>query len=295
MEEHRRFTRSSVTIDELRSKQENKQRRRMVFYVLLFLVVVIAFLTVGFFRFFRVAEIRITGFESYTEAQIREQIAIEEGDNLFSFEPAEIEETLRKTLPFLGDVKVSRKWPSTVIVEVKERRVDLLMKVGEDGYLLSGDLRVLGKVGGGEIVPGVTQLTAGAVIRCLVGETVSFRESRMGKDFTELYSCIERYNMGKKIVSIDMASRFDIYLNYDNRFTIYLADVSNVDLKLRFLAEILLRLGDNDHGTIDLSDPREAAVRLTETPVLPVEESTPSDVPETSDSSEESVSAPENG
>ena len=287
-----RFIRSNVTIDELRSKQESKQRRRTAFYVLLFLVVVIAFLTVGFFRFFRVAEINITGFCSYTEGQIREQIAIEEGDNLFSFDPEEIEETLRKALPFLGDVSVTRKWPSTVNVEVAERQVDLTMRVGEDAYLLSGDLHVLGKIGGGEIVPGVTSLTAGAVVRCLVGETVTFRENRMGKDFLELFDRIKYYNMKDKIVSIDMTSRFDIYLNYENRFTIYLADVDNADLKLRFLAEILSRLNATDRGTIDLSDPREAAVRLDDSPVVPVEDPTASEEPETS---EEQSSSEENG
>lgn len=287
-----RFIRSNVTIDELRSKQESKQRRRAAFYVLLFLVVVIAFLTVGFFRFFRVAEINITGFRSYTEGQIREQIAIEEGDNLFSFDPEEIEETLRKALPFLGDVSVTRKWPSTVNVEVAERQVDLTMRVGEDAYLLSGDLHVLGKIGGGEIVPGVTSLTAGAVVRCLVGETVTFRENRMGKDFLELFDRIKYYNMKDKIVSIDMTSRFDIYLNYENRFTIYLADVDNADLKLRFLAEILSRLNATDRGTIDLSDPREAAVRLDDSPVAPVEDPTASEEPETS---EEQSSSEENG
>lgn len=287
-----RFIRSNVTIDELRSKQESKQRRRTALYVLLFLVVVIAFLTVGFFRFFRVAEINITGFRSYTEGQIREQIAIEEGDNLFSFDPEEIEETLRKALPFLGDVSVTRKWPSTVNVEVAERQVDLTMRVGEDAYLLSGDLHVLGKIGGGEIVPGVTSLTAGAVVRCLVGETVTFRENRMGKDFLELFDRIKYYNMKDKIVSIDMSSRFDIYLNYENRFTIYLADVDNADLKLRFLAEILSRLNATDRGTIDLSDPREAAVRLDDSPVAPVEDPTASEEPETS---EEQSSSEENG
>ena len=287
-----RFIRSNVTIDELRSKQESKQRRRTAFYVLLFLVVVIAFLTVGFFRFFRVAEINITGFRSYTEGQIREQIAIEEGDNLFSFDPEEIEETLRKALPFLGDVSVTRKWPSTVNVEVAERQVDLTMRVGEDAYLLSGDLHVLGKIGGGEIVPGVTSLTAGAVVRCLVGETVTFRENRMGKDFLELFDRIKYYNMKDKIVSIDMTSRFDIYLNYENRFTIYLADVDNADLKLRFLAEILSRLNATDRGTIDLSDPREAAVRLDDSPVVPDEDPTASEEPETS---EEQSSSEENG
>lgn len=291
MEEHHRFTRSNVTIDELRSKQENKQRRRTVFYVLLFFVVTVCLLAIGFFRFFRVAEITITGFQNYSEGQIREQIAIETGDNLFSFDPAEIEETLRKALPYLGAVRVTRKWPSTVLVEVEERQVELLMKVGEDGYLLSGDLHVMGKVSGNEIVPGVTRLTAGAVIRCLVGETVSFRENRMSRDFTSLWDLLTEYGMKDKIVSIDMASRFDIYLNYDNRFTVYLADVDNIDLKLRFLAGILERLNASDCGTIDLSDPREAAVRLQDPPVPPVTDESsdePSDGSESPEEPEES-------
>lgn len=253
---------TDITIDELRSREDRKHRRRTVFYVLLVFGVVIVFLAVCFFRFFRVAEIRIEGNEKYSEEQIIEKVPIEKGVNLFSFDTDEIAASLRKALPFLGKAEVTRKWPSTVTVTVEERDVNMVMAVGTDAYLLSGDLQVLGKIGKNDIVPGTTELIAGPVAWCLVGETVVFRDERLGKDLTELYATISECGMEEEIISIDISSRFDIYLNYENRFRVYVADIENIDLKMRFLSEIIKRLDPYDTGSIDLSDEREAAVRL---------------------------------
>ena len=62
--------------------------------------------------------------------------------------------------------------------------------------------------------------------------------------------------------SIDFTSRFDIAVDYDGRFTVYFGSADDLDIKVRFLVAILNRLGSNEKGTIDLSNAREAAVRL---------------------------------
>ena len=57
----KRYTKSSIMLDEMQSRLEAKQRRRLVFYILLFSVIFLAFLAVSFFVFFRVREIDVTG------------------------------------------------------------------------------------------------------------------------------------------------------------------------------------------------------------------------------------------
>jgi cell division septal protein FtsQ len=68
---------------------------------------------------------------------------------------------------------------------------------------------------------------------------------------------------------INMVSRFDITINYADRFTVYLADIDNMDIKIRFLVKILEKLKPTDRGYINLADHREAAVRLDETEPQP--------------------------
>lgn len=264
-----RFTRvrSSVHIDELRSRQDKKRHRRAVFYIILLLGATLIFLAVCFFLFFRISEIRLEGNEIYTDEQILEQIPFSVGENLFSFRTTEAENNLRKALPFIGEAEIKRSLPSVVIVEISERHMELSLAVGEEAYLLSGDLLVLDRIGGGDITDGVTQLRTGAVERCIVGEKVTFSDARTASDLEELYRCLSANGMREQVRSIDMTSRFDITLDYDGRFSVYLADIDNMDIKIRFLAGILEQLAADDRGYINLSDYHEAAVRLENMPV----------------------------
>lgn len=264
-----RFTRvrNSVHMDELRSRQDKKRHRRGVFYVFLFLGATVIFLAVCFFLFFRISEIRLVGNEIYTEEQILEQLPFTVGENLFSFRAAETENNLRKALPFIGDAEIKRSLPSVVIVEIGERHMELSLAVGDDAYLLSGDLQVLERIGGGDITDGVAHLKTGAVERCIVGEKVIFSDARVASDLEELYHCLSVNGMMEQIRSIDMTSRFDITIDYDGRFSVYLADIDNMDIKIRFLAGILEQLLPTDRGYIDVSDYHEAAVRLEKLPV----------------------------
>ncbi len=264
MEESRRFTRSSAHIDELRSKQDKKRRRRTVFYATLFLSVSAVFLAVCFFWFFRVTEVKIEKNEIYTDEQIMEQLPFAVGDNLFSFDAETAESALRKALPYIGDVEIKRELPAGIRVTVSERKADMTLVLGDEAFLLSGDLQVLDKIGGNDITTGITRLKTGAIDRCIVGETVAFAESRAANDLRELYACLAENNMTDKVLSIDMTSRFDITLDYEGRFEVYLASSDNMDIKIRFLAGIIDRLKADDSGYINLSNHREAAVRLNE-------------------------------
>lgn len=264
MEEQKRFVRTSVRMEELRSRQERKHIRRTAFSIVLFLCITIVFSAVFFLLFFRVSEIRVVGNAIYANEQILEQLPFSEGDHLFSFRADRVETDLRKALPYIGSVTVRRELPSVVVLEISERTVDLSLSVGDEAYFLSGDLQVLGRVGGTEITGNLTRLETCPVSRCIVGETVSFSDKRTFDALKELYRCLEANGMAEQIRSIDMVSRFDISLQYEDRFTVYLGDMDNMEVKIRFLSGILDHLGETDRGYIYLSDAREASVRLEE-------------------------------
>ena len=258
----RTSAKNSITVDEMRSRQEKKQRKRLFFYIFLFVFILLAFLVVSFFVFFRVGEIRIEGNAIYTDEQILEHVTFREGDNLFSFDADKEEATLRKSLPYIGSVRISRRMPSVIQITVEERTEDLALHVGEEVYLLSGDLQVLGRYPGNEVVRNIASLYTGTVGRCIVGETLTFQEHRTEDNIKELYACLLDNKLQKKVKSIDFTSRFDITINYDDRFTVYFGSADNLDIKVRFLVAILERLGSGQKGYINLSDAREAAVRL---------------------------------
>ena len=77
-----------------------------------------------------------------------------------------------------------------------------------------------------------------------------------------MYSVLAANDMQYLIKEINIKSRFDIRMTYTDRFSIYVGDIEDFDLKIPFLAKIIEELYDDDTGSIDLSDYREASVSL---------------------------------
>ena len=78
-----------------------------------------------------------------------------------------------------------------------------------------------------------------------------------------LYDSFEANSIETKIKKVDVRSRFDIYVNYDSRFEVYLGDTDNIDIKIQFLVGIIDELDEGTKGKIDISNHREAAVALS--------------------------------
>lgn len=257
------YKRRTITMEVLQSQRYKKRVRRIVFYTGLFLIVTAVFLLAAFAVFFKVRTINITGNSRYSYDEINAILPIKLNSNLYSFRASDIELVLEKELPYVGDVKVSRTIPSTLNIEITEAEPAMYIHIGNDYYLLSGKLRVLDHFKDKSLLsPDVIELKASTVLRCIVGETASFVDTRSYDAITELYSHLCENGIEKDIRTIDIVSRFDITLQYKDRFSVYLGDMDYADIKIRFLIGILQRLDAEDRGKIDISDYREATVAL---------------------------------
>ena len=258
-----RFKRKTITMEVLQSQQQKKNLRRAVFYVGLFLVVTIIFLTVSFAVFFRVREINISGLQRYGNEEIIEALPVKIEDNLYSFRTDELENIIRRTFPYVAEVSISRRIPSHLNIEIRETEAAMYTVLAGDYYLLSGELRVLDRITDESLLPeNLILLKTSMVRRCIVGETASFIDVRTYDAVTELYENIYNNNIRSSIKSMDLTSRFDIYLQYEDRFSVFMGDMEYVDLKIRFLVGIIDKLKDDDKGSIDVSNHKEAPVAL---------------------------------
>ena len=92
---------------------------------------------------------------------------------------------------------------------------------------------------------------------------MEFVDERTLDALLTLYQSFEANYIESKIKDVDVRSRFDIYINYDDRFEVYLGDTENIDIKIRFLVGIIDELDDDAKGKIDVSNHREASVALS--------------------------------
>ena len=92
---------------------------------------------------FAVRDIRVSGNRILSSAEVTQLSGVAVGDNLFRLSPGDVNQALRRS-PWIAGVEVERRWPSTLVVRVRERS-----PVGwaEDGdgtrLLVAGDGTVL--------------------------------------------------------------------------------------------------------------------------------------------------------
>lgn len=264
MEQKQRFVRKNMAIYDAQRRQENKRNRRKVFYVVLLVAVSVIFLAVCIAVFLNVKTINVNGIEKYSYEEILEYVPIEEGDNIFSFESDVIEENIKRSLPYVGEVEIKRDFPTTVEINIIEKKPYYAAELAGDTYLISSDLKVLDKID--DMSASDTELTVlslNSVKSCIVGTEMQFVDERTLDALNDLYSTFESECIESKIKSVNIKSRFDIYINYEGRFDVYLGDTDNIEIKTRFLVGIIDELEPDAKGKIDVSNHRQASVALS--------------------------------
>lgn len=264
--EQARFKRRTITMEVLQTQQHKKRIRRLVFYTGLFILVTAVFITVAFAVFFRVRTINITGLEKYSYEEIIAALPVKVDDNLYSFKTEDIENIIRKSFPYIGNVNVTRSIPSKLHIEITETIPSMYMYLAGDYYLLSDELRVLDRIEDASKIPeNIIMLKASQIQRCIVGETASFVDTRSYDAIKELYKNIYENDIQTRVGSIDITNRFHIYLKYEDRFSVYMGDMDYSDIKIQFLVAIVANddLQKPVKGKIDISNYNEAPVELT--------------------------------
>ena len=70
--------------------------------------------------FFKVDTIEVTGNSRYTAQEIADSGGIHVGDNLFLVNKFSAAEAITRSLPYISSVRISRKLPDTLCIQVEE-------------------------------------------------------------------------------------------------------------------------------------------------------------------------------
>ena len=102
-----------------RTRRRNRGRFGPLFKLLCVVGVILA-LTVGATVFFRVEQVTVSGNQRYTQEEIIAASGIQLGDNLYSLNKVRIDQNIRTTLPYIGELTINRALPSTIQITVTE-------------------------------------------------------------------------------------------------------------------------------------------------------------------------------
>ena len=128
-------------------KKRRKLRINRVIILLLF-VFMICFGVILFIRsdFFSLKNIKIVNNDILTKTEVKNLSNINTGKNLFSYDIEKIKTNINKS-KYIEYVKVKRRIPNSIIIDVKEKPIGCVLKdKGDNYYYVSENLCYMDKV-----------------------------------------------------------------------------------------------------------------------------------------------------
>ena len=126
----------------------NFSRKRFLLQLGTMVIVVLALLF-AMSLFFKVEDVSVSGVSKYTEWDIMEASGIQEGDNLLTLSKARICSRIYERLPYVKTVRISRKLPDTVLIQIEELDVTYAVEAeGNQWWLIRSDGVALEKLEG---------------------------------------------------------------------------------------------------------------------------------------------------
>ena len=199
---------------------------------------------------FAAKNIVANGAAKYSAAELCQMIGFSEGDNIIFFSKSKAAQILEQD-PYIADAKLSCRWPDTLVIDVTERKVrgyvpymGSYLYIDEAGRVL--DVQDACR----EAAPMVKGLSFGSFT---LGEVIPVENPEALSVVLQVSQLMEKYELLDLVVEIDVSNPKSIYA-YVNQVQIILGNMENGDTKIRYMAEIMKTIPEEDRGTLDLGE-----------------------------------------
>ena len=235
-----------------------KARLRALKYIGILLGLIVAFLLVIVFVFFRVHHYDITGNTAgYDVEMLAVSTGIKYNSNIYAANLRTAEEKILKDYPFVQSVKITRNIPTTIKIELKCDPTAYYIDIENEYFILTSDLRIAGRYKEldklKEAYPDAKKFVCSDIKRAVRGERIQFMDSKYYDECMTVLDSVERSDVFPQVTGINMKNKFDVQLIYDDRFKALLGGSGDFALKLSFLSEIMKDM-EGSKGTVDVSD-----------------------------------------
>lgn len=231
-----------------------------VFSTLSFIVICAA-LVFGMSVFFRVSNIEVNGANHYTASDIKDASGVKIGDNLMFINRQAISNRIYSKLLYIGSIKVSRKLPNTVVIDVDESGTVACISTDSGQWLIDKRCKLLEQYDSSGADTNTYISIAGlSGVKPVKGSIMSVSEEDKPKEvyLTDIFSAMTNTGVLSNVNLIDMSNVINAEFKYMGRFTVKLGKNENLEYKLELLSGVIGKLNTSDTGTIDLSQDKKA-------------------------------------
>ncbi|MGN1134579.1 MAG: cell division protein FtsQ/DivIB [Oscillospiraceae bacterium] len=191
----------------------------------------------------------INGVTLYDKNQIFVVGGIPNKGNLIRTDTKKIEKRLSDNLVYIDSVSVKKKFPSSLIIDVKEAAKAADIQVDDKYYVLSNSGKIL-EAGNDKRNSNIPLVKVKGLKSVKAGEALETNDVLTTKVLLEFMDNIQQLDF-KKITQIDLTDRADIKFVYNNNIKVTVGSSLDLDYKLKYLKIVITeKLGDNYKGSV---------------------------------------------
>ncbi len=218
-----------------RSKKSSKLLKMFLFVWILALV----FFVLMNLDICKIQKIELVDSSMITEEQVKALVDFDQYNNLFAINTIKIEEDIKQNA-YVEDVKVSRKFPNTVKITVKERVPRYMLQVADSyvyinnqGYMLEVSVNKIDDI---PIILGFKTDLSNAK----AGDRLDLEDLKQMDQIIKIVETAKINEIGDYITKIDVSNDRNYILTLEEeRKTVYLGDCSNLNTRMLYLSGIL--------------------------------------------------------
>lgn len=266
-----------------------KRKKTISATVLFFLLITAILVSLLFVPFFNISSVSCSGTAVLSEEAVIDASGVALGVNIFRIPIHKIEESIKKSLPYVADVSVHRSFPSSVLLEVTERMPVAYVQNGATYLVIDGEgiaLETAENLSVRGTLPLIPELKLDSEKKIVLGEKVAvLNDYRLN----ELLACIklisQKDNLKGRVTKIMVNDLLQYEVTIEDRVLAIIPIDSDLDYQLDFMLAALAQQSPTIEGEIDLTIEGKAAFRPKTQEVIKV--------PDESDDSDETSSEEE--
>lgn len=229
--------------------RRKRKRNMSLYYGTVLFIAAIIFAILSVTVFFNVETALINGSSKYTVEEIIEASGINGGDNMIRKNMGRAEEKITSELIYIETAEIKRKLPSTVEITLTPCIETACMQKDGGFFVVSETGKIL-------------KLSEEPQLDLLVfyganpseDMDVGMKFASEDENKTEvIYDLLSRRDSGfvSKITSFDVTDRLNISCVYEDRITVELGVISEIDYKFRLAEEIITtKISPDSHGQL---------------------------------------------
>lgn len=230
-------------------RKKRRKKNMTLTYLVMFVFIALCCLILSMTVLFNTTTIRVNGAQHYTNEQVLAIADIKVGDNLVRLNTERARKNVEKTLVYVDECKITKKFPSTVVIDITEAKEAANVMVLNNYCVISEG----GKILDNRLTSPKPDLPVVVGLDCtddtLSTHITSADINKVGI-LLELLSLLEPTKLAY-VTQIDMTDRTDMKLLYDDRIEIQIGSSYDLEYKLGYVRQIITdKLATNWEGTI---------------------------------------------